>query len=63
MGPDIKDVAKEMRNSMTRIDSDLDHSLSGNRGAKAAAKRIRKESLELQRLMLEYRKLSVQKVG
>ncbi|MFW5970496.1 MAG: hypothetical protein ACOCQT_00205 [Desulfovermiculus sp.] len=63
MEPEINAVAREIRTLMTVIDSDLDLSLSGRRGAKAAAKRARKHSLELERLLLAYRKLSVKEIG
>jgi hypothetical protein len=60
---DVYQLAVEIRKLTTLIDCNLDLSVSGQRGSKAAVKRVRKYSKQLERAMLDFRKRSVKEIG
>lgn len=59
----IKDLVNEINLKFNSFTERINKSVSGERGSKQAAKDARKASLELDKLLLKYRKQSVKDIG
>lgn len=59
----IEDLVARIMDKENELNDEMAKAISGEKGAKAAAKRARKASSELDKLLLQFRKDSVRLIG